>query len=267
MFNFSRSALLAIAIFYPVLSNAIIIRHDADDNDYKALAATFNSTVSFFAKYEGKRVAEGTGTVIRNDWVLTAAHVANILKIGDEVSVAGKIQKIQQIIIHPNWADRKFPNDVALVRIENTPSSITIAQLYERTDEAGKISTFIGRGDFGNGVSGVLNGDGEKRAAHNKVETASSQWLRYMFDRGEKALPLEGISGPGDSGGPAFVLHEGKLFIIGISSWQNTEETNWLEARYGVVENYSRVSFHFGWIEAIVDSNSVIKNDTVKSKF
>jgi hypothetical protein len=227
---------------------AMVIRHDVNDSEYINLASHFNSTVTFTMLHNTKDVVQGTGTIIRNNWVLTAAHVANILKVGDDVHVDSKIQTIQKIIIHPKWQDRKFPFDIALVKIEMTPERMVIANLYDKSDEVSQIATFLGRGDFGNGLKGIINSDGLLRAAQNVVEEVDPQWIRFKFDQGDKSLALEGISGPGDSGGPAFISNDKGLFIIGVSSWQDAAPTNWLEARYNVIENYSRVSYFIDWI-------------------
>ncbi|WP_226770090.1 trypsin-like serine protease [Shewanella xiamenensis] len=63
------------------------------------------------------------------------------------------------------------------------------------------------------------------------------------------ALPLEGISGPGDSGGPAYLVSTDSVCLIGVSTWQNAESTNWEEGKYGVIEHYSRISYFRDWIE------------------
>ena len=72
---------------------AMVIRHDVNVSEYIKLASHFNSTVTFTMLHNTKNVVEGTGTLIRNNWVLTAAHVANILKMDDDVHVGRKIQK------------------------------------------------------------------------------------------------------------------------------------------------------------------------------
>lgn len=82
---------------------AMVIRHDVNDSEYINLASRFNSTVTFPMIYSTKNVVGGTGTLIKNNWILTAAHVANILKVGDDVHAAGKTQKIQKIILHSKW--------------------------------------------------------------------------------------------------------------------------------------------------------------------
>ncbi|MDO6641028.1 trypsin-like serine protease [Shewanella sp. 5_MG-2023] len=233
-------------------AHAIVIRHDVPDQKYQDAAKSDNSTVTFYGIYQGEEIVEGTGALIARDWVVTAAHVAKYLKKDGKVLFKNSQHKIEQVVSHPLWEDKKFPNDIALVKLTKPIESATIASLYTSSNEIGKTATFIGRGDHGNGLTGVTGADGKIRLAKNQVDSAEDQWIRFIFEQGDTALPLEGISGPGDSGGPAYVNLDGQLYIIGVSSWQNAEPTEWREARYGVIENYSRISHFKEWIKKTV---------------
>lgn len=230
-------------------THAIVIRHDVLDQKYLDAAVFDNSTVTFYGIYQGKEIVEGTGALIAANWIVTAAHVANYLNKGGKVLFKNSQYKIEQIVSHPLWEHEKFQNDIALVRLSKPITSATVAKLYTSVDEVGKVASFVGRGDMGNGLIGITGADGKIRLANNQVDSAEGQWLRFTFEHGEGALPLEGISGPGDSGGPAYINLGGQLYIIGVSSWQNTEPTDWQEARYGVIENYSRISHFQQWIK------------------
>lgn len=241
-------------------SAAIVIRDDVNDQKYIDYAKSFNATVSFhyFSKKQNKYLVGGTGTLIGDRWVITAAHVANYLKIGGKVEVNGEALIIAKVIKHAKWQDRHFPYDIALVQLNTKPSKLTSVKLYRDTKEIGKKVTFIGRGDYGNGLKGILGSDMKKRAANNTIIDAKEQWISFKFDQNNEALALEGISGPGDSGGPALIAVNGELFIAGISAWQNAEPTNWQEGRYGVIEHYSRISYYLNWIDNTIKNNSVI---------
>jgi secreted trypsin-like serine protease len=65
-----------------------------------------------------------------------------------------------------------------------------------------------------------------------------------------KLNPLEGISGPGDSGGPAFITTPSGLKVAGVSSHQRNNDNG--EGLYGVQEYYTRTSAHKQWIENII---------------
>lgn len=62
---------------------------------------------------------------------------------------------------------------------------------------------------------------------------------------------LEGISGPGDSGGPAFLEIDGVIFLAGVSSWQDNRAQGGRQGVYGVLEYYARVSSYVGWIDEV----------------
>jgi hypothetical protein len=90
------------------------------------------------------------------------------------------------------------------------------------------------------------------RAATNRIDATEEQWILFKFDHpaSENTTELEGVSGPGDSGGPAFVDVAGERYIIGVSSHQLG---NGKQGVYGVTEYYARISFYKHWIEEIVD--------------
>ena len=56
---------------------------------------------------------------------------------------------------------------------------------------------------------------------------------------------MEGVGGPGDSGGPALVEESGRYFVAGISS----ASMNGRPGTYGVTDVYTRVSSYVDWIE------------------
>jgi len=70
----------------------------------------------------------------------------------------------------------------------------------------------------------------------------------------KNALPLEGISGPGDSGGPALWFDNGQPYIVGVSSHQDYRDKD-IEGLYGSYEFYARVSDYFDWINQVIDEH------------
>merc|ERR1712072_1424415 len=53
-----------------------------------------------------------------------------------------------------------------------------------------------------------------------------------------KALPLEGMTGSGDSGGPLFIKVKGELYLAGIDSGNGTNQ----DCGYGAVDEFTRLS-------------------------
>ena len=257
------SSLILLLVSLP--SHGIIMRHDVDENRYLEVAKGNLSVVTFYGNYKGKEIVEGTGALLAKDWVVTAAHVANYLLIDGRVRFQDSNYQVKNIIKHPQWKDQQFPYDIALVQLQSPVLNAKPVTLYEKQDELNKTLMFIGRGDFGNGKSGVVGADDNLRAAQNIVTETDGQWIRFKFDKSKHALPLEGVSGPGDSGGPALLEVDKTVYILGVSSWQNAEPTEWQEGKYGVIENYSRISFFKEWIKktlALHSSNKALKSDS-----
>ena len=92
--------------------------------------------------------------------------------------------------------------------------------------------------------------DRKFRGAQNKIENVDQNHnliIRFDHPASGLALPLEGISGPGDSGGPALMETDSGLYIVGVSSFQDFEEDK-VEGMYDALEFYPRVSHYYTWI-------------------
>ncbi|MCI0489843.1 MAG: serine hydrolase [Blastocatellia bacterium] len=225
---------------------AIIVRHDRKDADYLRLAERYPS-VGFVGR-------DGEGTLIAPQWVLTAAHVASgIPQSARHVEFEGVKYRVEQILIHPDWSGRG-PHDIALLKLVEPVKAVKPVSIYTATDEAGQVITFVGRGDTGTGLTGPKIQDRKKRAATNKVERADQQWLYFTFDDPATATDLEGISGPGDSGGPALIEKDGKTYTLGVSVWGRPGKNG--RGTYGAKEGYARVSSYHEWITAALSGKA-----------
>ncbi len=194
------------------------------------------------------------GTLIDSGWVLSAAHCVK----GREQSLfsvqhLGKEYRVEKIVVHPKFGteDNNF-YDFALIQLKEPVTDGKPAKLYPAEDETGKPVVFVGRGTFGNGRDGLVKNDGKQRGATNTITGASSQVLSFTFDAPETATALEGISGRGDSGGPAFVERGSELFVAGVSSYQDGNGLK--EGTYGVTEYYARVSTNIPWVNSVVEA-------------
>ena len=77
------------------------------------------------------------------------------------------------------------------------------------------------------------------------------------------ALPLEGVTGSGDSGGPLLIRERGATQLVGLASWSKyppghpflkawTPDRPLVEGLYGVLVHAVRVSRYVPWIEGII---------------
>jgi hypothetical protein len=192
--------------------------------------------------------------LIAPDWVLTAAHVVRgAASRSPRVAIGGREHEVARAFVHPEWTDMG-PHDVGLFQLEEPVQGVTPVGLYAGKDEVGQVVTFVGGGDTGTGLTGAQAMDGMKRGATNTVDSADDDWIFFTFDDGEGATDLEGVSGPGDSGGPALVTRDGRLQTVGVSVFSEGDGKG--PGHYGVREVYARVSTHRDWIESVVAGRS-----------
>jgi hypothetical protein len=237
---------------------AIVIRHDVDDSKFVELAQRFPAVASV-------RCADGScglgaeSTLIDARWLLTAAHVATALRQGDIAEIGGEVYPIERVVLHPDWhSEADIHVDIALVKLARPVADVAPVTLYSGADEVGMLAVFVGRGGTGTGLTGPVAEDLRLRAATNRVESAvNDSLLRFRFDApGEPGVTeLEGISGPGDSGGPALIERDGALFVIGVGVGQNARPADGKRGHYKVLEFYTRVSTFAAWVRTTLSED------------
>lgn len=222
--------------------SAIIVRHDVAEERYRALGEKFPAVSNF-----GRA---GEGTLVGDAWVLTAAHVAAGMRRDVQIRFGDDSYGVDRINTHPEWKEMGG-HDIALVRLSRSVTGVAPLPLYERQDESGRQVVFVGHGGTGTGLTGPQRPeDGLKRGATNMVDSADADWLFFRFDAPPSGTELEGISGPGDSGGPALIEIAGAHYVAGISVWGKPGPNG--RGTYGATEGYTRVSTHASWLRAVM---------------
>jgi secreted trypsin-like serine protease len=254
----NRFVILLACTLSPFLQS-LVHRHDVSDEHLVALAKPYNQICHF---------SNGEGTLIADRWVLTAGHVAVLYKNTNDpkkqlILINNQPYQIEKVILHPNFsnfdAEGGLKNDIALVKIKEPVRDISPAKLYANKDEKDKLITLVGAGDIGTGLTGATKNDHITRAVTNRVDDVTDSWIMFTFDppNSRNATPYEGVSGPGDSGGPAFLKANNVVYIVGISSNQaitvDEKGNSTQPGHYGIMERYTRVSSYFEWISKIIE--------------
>lgn len=262
-----RQLTLLALLFASSTAGAIVIRDDVDDARYRIPA----SDVPMLADVPG----EGHGVLIAPRWVVTAAHAVTWQPEVPEITLNGVARKVARVVVHPGY--RKLPqalidaalrsgdatpamdflaaiDDIALIELAEPVADVAPATIFHG-DARGKVVRIVGKGATGTGSAGHdPRGPNrtELRHAFNTISSADGRWLGYVFDAPRDALPLEGISGNGDSGGPILVAIGDEWQLAGVASWKRVEgnPAAFRPGMYGQSSYGVRLAHYAAWIEA-----------------
>ncbi|QWT21315.1 trypsin-like serine protease [Bacillus sp. NP157] len=268
---------------FSATAGAVIKRADVDDARYRIPTSSFPALVDM--------PGEGHGVLIAPRWVVTAAHAAPMHMEGmdDDVSIGGVPRKVRRVVVYPGY--KRLPNeivndalasgdlskisaflaasnDIALVELDAPVTDIAPVPLYRGTQEVGKTAELFGKGATGNGDKGQDAHSDHRtvlRHAFNVVVSADDHYVSYRFDPPPAALPLEGITGSGDSGGPLTVGEGIQRQLIGLASWSKyppghpfwktwNPSRPFVEGLYGVEVYAVRISSYAKWIDGVMSA-------------
>lgn len=250
---FAVSALIgALAASLPAA--AIVIRHDRESSAYEQSETAYPAVFALYRTRAGHR--DCVATLVAPQWAITAAHCTQEDRLTN--ALAGEGFRVE-LMGHARMIDRVERHesaDIALLHLSRPVTGVEPIALYRFEDERGRTVVMPGWGGYGNGTEGLGTEDGLFRVAENIVDAANDGWLIWRFDDPRSAignaLALEGISGPGDSGGPALIATPRGYSIAGVSSRQRSFGRP--EGVYGAEEYFVRVSQYLPWIDATISA-------------
>lgn len=239
----TRAAILIVLLSSSV-AFAIIRRHDVDDAEYLVDASEYPAVADLLEP------GDCLATLVAPQWALSAAHCVRHLDVPHTLTFG-----VETVGVRGKVCNERFDgvrHDIALVHLD-APVSVQPHPIYRGDDELGQQVILVGRGDTATGLTGQDGAtlDLLTRRSTNTVAETTSRWLKFRFDAPSDpgVTAIEGISGDGDSGGPAFIDTPEGLALAGLSAYQDASGSNL--GKYGVTEVYTRVSRYRDFVDEV----------------
>ncbi len=280
-----KLTMLLISICLSTTTLSMIIRHDLDPDLYLANESDYPAV--FPVRISGKK-KECVATLIDPKWAITAAHCTALInqssKEPHKLLINSKGFNVKSVHIHPEFGEvrgvhdengqlidlimnpKNMSYDVALIELSQPVKDVKPIGLYTMKDEVNQQILMLGWGDYANGKTGTIRdesfNDGQFRKAYNLIDGFEDNYLAFSFDspKSDKVLKLEGVNGPGDSGGPALIMQDKSLLIAGVSSrgyYEHESDDSAATGKYGWIENYVRISTTIRWIQKITGQTAI----------
>lgn len=225
------------------------IRHDRSLSEYEAIAGRndpalpdFRAVVFFSYSLDGGQDQEyiATGTLVDDEWILTAGHNfydaeeqdspapprGITVLLGNNPNFPDATYEVSGVVFHPGWLagdqDYSHANDLCLVRLARPITNVTPAVLYITDDEPlGSDVWFCGYGDYSQQRGNDPDLFSRKHAMKNKLDRKRSGFSSssggVSYPGGLLAFDFDDPEGLVNSLGDNFVASDEALLGSGVS--------------------------------------------------
>lgn len=213
-------------------------------------------------------IGSGCCVLIAPDIMITAAHVVyDTQKISVIVPNADNVT-VDYIFIPVAYkedaeANRFSMYDVAICHLSKPISIDFYPELYQKTDEVGKVCSMAGFGRTGSFRSSTRKSDNKKRAGSNIIDKIFKGQLLCTVGNTDMTS-LEFLICQGDSGGGLFIDKK----LAGINSAIMASD-GVLDGDQGDESVHTRISTHYDWIKEVIKYIGIIektRNDNGHTK-
>lgn len=190
-----------------------------------------------------------SGSVVANSdrIIITAAHLFHKNKTAG-VIFNNKLLPIIKIVVHKDYDYDKFgSHDIAVCLVSGDIGLDWYPDLYDNTDEQGKLCSKSGFGATGTFLSGVNSSGGSRRAGSNFIDSTDNFMIFCSPSAFKDRTELEFLIAPGDSGGGLFIGDR----LAGIHSGVIEDKPNAGKSKYGAVSGHTRISVYKDWINNV----------------
>ena len=266
--------LALLLMLIPCAADAIVIRDDVSDTQYRVAASVFPALADL--------PGEGHGVLIAPQWVVTAAHAVSWQDEIAQVTLNGVPRSVKRVVVYPGYQNmpqklielamstgdasaaiqfHTASNDIAMIELSSPVRDVTPAELYTGSPAVGTVVEIFGKGATGTGLTGMDSMASHRtvlRRAFTTITAVQDRWLCYTFAKPPAALPLQGTTASGDSGSPVLIDVGGQQQVAGLASWQfpQGDARKFVTGVYGQITYNVRPSYYLKWIDGVMAADS-----------
>ena len=230
-------------VLFHVNALAGTIDPQTSDEKYIEYAKDFHCVLKICGQYEDDKPFCASTVAIAPNWTLTAAHVVKNQKITFVRLSKEKSVIVNRVICHKDFKEKNFGYfDIALCYTKEELNLEFYPEIYQDTDEVGKICSIAGWGTTGNFSTGANKFDGQRRAGSNYIDVIDRNLL-VCTPSVKNKTSLEFLISHGDSGGGLFIGNK----LAGINSCVMAIDKK-PDSNYSDESGHTRLSLFKEWI-------------------